>query len=112
HNKIRYVPASTIENYSKTCATDPGENCVPWIRRFIGLYPSASQEVKAIFKNVPQAEKMAKPNNNWDRLVVSYRAPDEDQVAFDSAFEKFIDKDFDEAIEKFRNFLDQYPKSA
>src|SRR5690606_38844228 len=63
-------------------------------------------------KHLPEAETMSRPNNSWDRLTRSYGAEDKDQAAFNDAMNEYFEKDYDDAIEKFRKFLEEYPKSA
>src|SRR5262249_32149451 len=41
-----------------------------------------------------------------------YKAPDLDQTAFDTAMKLYFDEKYGQAIKNFRQFMDDYPRSA
>ncbi len=86
--------------------------CQAWLARFATLYPRTSEEAKALSKVVPSIFDRARLAQFTSRQTQAYKAPDLDQVAFDAAMALYMGEKYDDAIEAFRKFLTDYPKSA
>jgi soluble lytic murein transglycosylase-like protein len=86
--------------------------CLPWLGRFAALYPKSSEESKALARLVPAIFDRARLPQYASRITQAYKAPDLDQTAFDAGMALYMGEKYDDAIETFRKFLVEYPKSA
>jgi TolA-binding protein len=109
---MAYVQPADLSAYSTACSKQKTELCKAWVQRLAGYYSKSTEEFKAIAKiypdymdGVPRA-----PGNN--RISQAYRAPDLDQTAIDQAMQLYLNGKNKDAIEAFRRFTDEFPRSS
>ncbi len=86
--------------------------CNAWLGRFVALYPRNSEETRALARVIPSIADRARLPQFTQRLTQAYKAPDLDQVSFDAAMALYIKEKYDDAIDAFKKFLEEFPKSA
>lgn len=106
------VKPEFFENYSRACSKSPDDICAAWVHKISSLFPKASTEAKSLVKFAPPGLDKGKPVQNFTRNTKRYNSPNADQTAFDSAFGLFREKKNEEAIEAFRKFIDEFPRSS
>lgn len=102
----------TLEHYAEACSKKSSLLCDSWIGRFVAMHPRDSEEIRSLAKFVPDAADRAKPTTYFSRRMQAYKATDLDQAAFESAMELYSTGKYKQAIEQFRRFMDEFPKSA
>lgn len=101
-----------LQAYGEACGKNSGELCLAWIQKLASFFPRSSSELKALARTSGVAIERQRPSFASGRATRSYKAPDPDQVAFDAAMSLYFEQKWSDAIKAFRQFLDDYPRSA
>lgn len=107
---------SHLERYLKSCKSLKEENgfCESWLKKFASFYSPASAEAKMLRSRVPEvfASLPLKGSRDFTRQTQTYKAPDQDLTAFDSAMKLFFTGKYAESAAQYRRFLDEFPRSS
>ncbi len=105
----------SLSTFVKTCFSIKEEphasRCRRSMERVSKQFPKDSLELKEVFpnrKDIPQFERLDEPK---ELLTANYKAPDKDVEAVQSAMDAYLKGERKDAIDLFRAFLDEYPKS-
>lgn len=107
-----------ITHYAAICAKRPAkavaerETCESWLYRFTTWFPKGAPETRGIAKLLPSLGERPRAVSYGVRSSQGYKAPDLDQAAYESAIREYFDGHYGRAIKQFRQFLDDYPRSA
>ncbi len=111
-NLLPTLKPETFKNYGQSCKHSKAESCEAWINRFAAAGQKQSEEIKALTQALGKESLEAPALPRFDRLTRNYKAPDLDQVAFEGGMTAYMAGDYSRAIQQFRSFLDEFPKSA
>lgn len=109
--ELPFVRPSDIGGYGEACSHETSALCDAWMLKLAQSYPKISLEFKQIIRFYPQYANHVPKTPFFGKLIQSYRAPDPDQVAFDLAMTTCLEHKYPDAIQKFRSFLDDFPRS-
>lgn len=106
-----------FQAYGLACSKVEPERCSPWVAKLITVFLKNSVELKSLAKAFPNLISMAEAKSKSasvanPKSTKSYRAPDLDQAAFDAAMSEYLDKKYSNSIVLFRQFLQDYSRSA
>ncbi|MGK5089890.1 transglycosylase SLT domain-containing protein [Bdellovibrionota bacterium FG-2] len=108
---LSVVRKETLEQYVVSCQKAEGEYCTGWMRKLNSAFAKASEEAKYLTKTRPEAFERPKPAS-VSKLTQSYKSPDADQVAFDSAIELVLEDKNKKAAQELSQFMDEFPRST
>jgi len=111
-NSQNQIHLENLSHYAEACAKKPSELCSGWMQKFSLAYVKTSEEIKAIAKYQPSILDKVKASYGPGKSTVPYKAPDLDLVAFESAMKLYFDEKWSQATKSFRQFLDDFPRSA
>jgi soluble lytic murein transglycosylase-like protein len=109
---MAYVEPEELSAYAKACSHQKSELCLSWMQRLAGYYSRSTEEFKAIAKVFPEYKEKLPRAPSFQKLSQSYRAPDMDQTAIDQAMALYLDGKNKDAIDAFRKFTDEFPRSS
>jgi soluble lytic murein transglycosylase-like protein len=109
---MAYVEPEELSSYAQACSQKKSEFCLSWVQRLAGYYSRSTEEFKAIAKVFPEYKERLPRAPSFARQSQSYRAPDLDQAAIDQAMQLYLDGKNRDAIDAFRKFTDEYPRSS
>jgi soluble lytic murein transglycosylase-like protein len=102
-NQLGAVESSAVEAYEMACKKSVGPLCSAWLNRFSALSQKKSGAAPVTKNLYPRISKL---------ISISYKAPDQDQVAFEAAFQLVVDESYRKAVSAFKQFLQDYPLSV
>ncbi len=105
------VRKESLEQYMGSCQKAEGEFCAGWAQKLYSAHAKASEEAKYLAKSRPEAFERPKPAS-VSKITQSYKAPDLDQVAFNSAMELVLEEKNKKASQELSQFLDEFPRSS
>lgn len=111
-NGLNLIRPNHLEKYGALCLKKETEICQAWIVRLSNLYSKNSAESKTLAKLFPSVVDTAKPFFANSKVTTGYKQKDADEEAFDEAFPFVIEEDFGAAVESFKTFLEEYPRST
>ena len=103
-----------IARYAEACKKKTSTLCLPWLRKLMASAPKRLAPSDIIGRYFPELDPTPKGRSFRisQRVSVPYKAPDLDQVAFDSCMQlELADKPKD-AMKCFQVFLDDFPRST
>lgn len=106
------VQIGHLSHYSESCKKKEGPSCIAWLQRFSAALPKKSMEMRAILTHFPTIPEKQRLNRPGPRATISYKSPDLDQMAYDTAIRFYFNEKYGDAIKSFEQFLDEYPRSA
>ena len=111
-DSLVYVRPEDVEAYAEACSHHGPELCSTWLARLAAIHPHNTLEYKALQRKVPSFIEHLPHGASSGRLTIPYHLPDPDVGAFDDAMGKYLDHKDRDAIQSFRRFLDEYPRSS
>jgi soluble lytic murein transglycosylase-like protein len=109
---MAYVQPTDLSTYATACSKSSNEFCLLWMQRLASYYSRSTEEFKAIAKVFPEYKEHVPHAPSFGRLSQPYRAPDMDQTAMDQAMQLYLDGKNRDAIDAFRKFTDEFPRSS
>lgn len=109
---MAYVQPEDLGHYATACSKQKTEMCLSWTLRLASYYSKSTEEFKAIAKVFPEYKERIPHAPSSSRTTQAYRAPDLDQAAIDQAMQLYLDGKNKDAIEAFRKFTDEFPRSS
>lgn len=109
---MAYVQPEDLTQYATACSKQKTEMCLSWTLRLATYYSRSTEEFKAIAKVFPEYKEKVPHAPSSGRLTQAYRAPDLDQAAIDQAMQLYLDGKNKDAIDAFRKFTDEFPRSS
>lgn len=101
----------SLLGFGKVCAKTKALYCESWSQRLASVVVKGSEEAKALAKGFPSAWGRDKADG-FDRRTRAYKTADLDFSAFDAAMGAYWEGRYGKAIEAFRRFMDEFPKSS
>jgi soluble lytic murein transglycosylase-like protein len=111
-NGLSLVKGRHLDSYGELCQKKKTDVCTAWIVRFGNFYSKNSAESKALARRFPEIVEAAKPYFANSKVTTGYKQKDADEVAFDQAFPLVVEESWGSAIDAFRKFLDEFPRSS
>ena len=112
---VTSFPTESFHAFVKSCFETQEEpqasRCRRSMENVAKQFPKDSLEMKDVFpnrKDIPQFERFGE---SYERVTATYKAPDKDSEAAQNAMELYLKGERKDAIEAFREFLNEYPKS-
>jgi soluble lytic murein transglycosylase-like protein len=111
-NGLSLVKSRHLDSYGELCQKKKSDICTAWIVRFGNFYSKNSAESKMLARRFPDIVEAAKPYFANSKVTTGYKQKDADEVAFDQAFPLVVEESWANAIEAFKKFLEEYPRST
>jgi soluble lytic murein transglycosylase-like protein len=109
---MSYVQTDDLSAFAKACSQQKNELCQSWMQRLAMYYSRSTEEFKAIAKSFPEYRERVPRPTSVGRITQPYRAPDLDTTAIDLAMQTYLEGKNKEAIDLFRKFTDEFPRSS
>ncbi|HUP57009.1 MAG TPA: transglycosylase SLT domain-containing protein, partial [Bdellovibrionota bacterium] len=106
------VRPELLQRYGESCARHKSDLCLSWVQRFLSLYPKNAVEMKAMARGLPEVLERARLPKPVSKLTQTYRTQEADQIAFDAAMTLYLAGEHRDAIDKFKAFFEEFPKSS
>ncbi|MFZ9596592.1 MAG: transglycosylase SLT domain-containing protein [Bdellovibrionia bacterium] len=110
-NQLQEVDPSDLEAYAKLCKKSETPLCSAWVRKLYGFFSKQKKSLPEVEKNFASVMESVRSYRNPARSTFSYKAPDQDGVAFDAAMKLYGEEQFKSSFQAFEQFLSAYPKS-
>ncbi|MGE0614404.1 MAG: DUF1284 domain-containing protein [Bacteriovoracia bacterium] len=104
------VPFPAVLAYFQVCKKKEASLCSAWVPKIAQIYPHASREFKELAKLSPEITQLPKAPY-YGRKFVDYKSGDKDRLAFDEAMGAYLEGDASDALDKFQQFLADFPQS-
>ncbi len=101
-----------LDTYADLCLKNKTELCTAWIVKFSNTYSKNSAESKKLAKKFAEIVEIAKPTFANSKVTTGYKQKDADEVAFDTSFPLIVEEKWSDAVDAFKKFLEEYPRSA
>lgn len=101
-----------LDTYADLCLKNKTELCSAWIVKFSNTYSKNSAESKRLAKKFAEIVAVANPTFANSKVTTGYKQKDADEDTFDKTFPMIPEEKWADAVEGFKNFLGEYPRSA
>ncbi len=111
-NGLNLIRPHHVKKYGELCLKKETEICTAWIIRLSNLYSKNSAESKVLANLYPDVVERAKPFFANSKITTGYKQKDADEVAFDAAYPLVVEENFGDAVDAFKKFLEEFPRST
>ncbi len=108
-NLAQKLSYKTIQYFSQACRV---ENCTPWAKKLLAIYPKLSSEYQALSRSFPDLSKTVSRQSPPSKLTATYPSKDLDVMELEKAMSLYLNHDYSSAALAFEKLLAEYPKSS